>query len=122
MHAPTRTAALQQAQEGWLTGPGALSGVALFPSRKGRLVLIWGLSATSVGLTTAVYVCDRCGTNAAHRRLTKRVRRFTLFFVPLFSVSTTYVDNCTACGRDVEVANAQAKAAVAQRLAGQQPP
>ena len=92
MHAPTRTAALQQAQEGWLTGPGALSGVALFPSRKGRLVLIWGLSATSVGLTTAVYVCDRCGTNAAHR-LTKRVRRFTLFFVPLFSVSTTYVEH-----------------------------
>ena len=83
---------------------------------------IWGFRATSVVLTTAVYVCDRCGTNAAHRRLTKRVRRFTLFFVPLFSVSPTYVDNCTACGRDVEVANAQAKAAVAQRLAGQQPP
>jgi len=64
--------------------------------RKGRLVPIWGFRATSVVLTTAVYVCDRCGTNAAHR-LTKRVRRFTLFFVPLFSVSTTYVDTCTAC-------------------------
>jgi len=84
-------------------------------------VLIWGFRATSIVLTTAVYVCDRCGTNAAHR-LTKRVRRFTLFFVPLFSVSTTYVDTCTACARDVEVARAQAEAAVAQRRVGQQPP
>ncbi len=84
-------------------------------------MLIWGFRATSIVLTTAVYVCDRCGTNAAHR-LTKRVRRFTLFFVPLFSVSTTYVDTCTACARDVEVARAQAEAAVAQRRVGQQPP
>ena len=95
--------------------------MALFPSEKGRPVLIWGCRATSVVLTAAVYVCDRCGTNAAHR-LTKRVRRFTLFFVPLFSVSTIYVDTCTACGRDVEVARAQAKAMVAQRRAGHHPP
>jgi len=44
------------------------------------VVLIWGFRGSSVVVTTAVYVCDRCGTNAAHR-LTKRVRRFTLFFV-----------------------------------------
>jgi len=94
--------------------------VTLVPSRKGRLVLIWGFRGSCVVVTTAVYVCDRCGTNAAHR-LIKRVRRFTLFFVPLFSVSTMYVDTCTACGRDVEVAKEQAKAAVAQRRAGQQP-
>jgi len=71
-------------------------------------------------LTTAVYVCDRRGTSAAHR-LTKRVRRFTLFFVTLFSVNTTYVDTCTACARDVEVANA-GQGTVAQRRACQSPP
>jgi hypothetical protein len=41
----------------------------------------------------------------------KRTRTFTLFFVPLFPVSTKYLDTCAACGRVVDVPEQQALAA-----------
>jgi hypothetical protein len=62
---------------------------------------------SSVLLATLIYVCDRCGQNAEHH-VVKRTRTFTLFFVPLFSVSTKYLDTCAACGRVVDVPEQQA--------------
>ena len=73
-------------------------------------MIIWGLRAYTTLLATLVYVCDRCGTNAAHQ-LTKRVRKFTLFFIPLFPVGTKFLDTCVACGRTIEVARPDAEAA-----------
>lgn len=78
-------------------------------------MLIWGIRVTAALVATLVYVCDRCGQHAAHQ-LVRRVRKFTLFFVPLFPVGTKYLDTCVACGRTIEVARADAEAA-AQRLA-----
>jgi hypothetical protein len=42
------------------------------------------------------------------------VRKFSLFFIPLFPVSTRYRDTCTHCGRTIEVSPQQAEAAVRQ--------
>lgn len=76
-------------------------------------MLIWGFRVVSAVLATFVYACENCGHNAAHH-LSRHVRKFTLFFVPLFAVSTRYRDTCTACGRVVEVSQQQAEAAMAQ--------
>ncbi len=78
-------------------------------------MLIFGLSVKEALVGTLFFVCEVCGNQAAHQ-LVRRVRRFTLFFVPLFPVSTRYVDSCSACGRVIDVPRAQAEAA-----AGSQP-
>lgn len=77
-------------------------------------MLIFGLTARDALLATLVFVCERCGNQAAHH-LIRRVRKFTLFFVPLFPVSTRYLDSCVACGRTVEVPREQAERAAAGR-------
>jgi hypothetical protein len=46
--------------------------------------------------------------------LIKRTRKFSLFFIPLFPVGTTYLDSCTACGRVIEVSKDQAEVAARQ--------
>jgi hypothetical protein len=77
------------------------------------LVLIIGVRVSEVLLATLFYVCEVCGNSAAHR-LSKRVRRLSLFFLPLFSIGTTYFDSCTACGRLIEISREQAETAAAQ--------
>jgi predicted RNA-binding Zn-ribbon protein involved in translation (DUF1610 family) len=76
-------------------------------------VLIFGFGVTQSLLATLVFVCETCGTNAAHH-LVRRVRKFSLFFIPLFPISTSYVDTCVACGRSIEVTREQAEVALAQ--------
>lgn len=79
-------------------------------------MIIWGFRVTQALLATLNYVCDNCRQPAAHQ-LVKRVRKFTLFFIPLFPVSTKYVDTCTYCGRTIEVPKEQAELALAPRAA-----
>jgi uncharacterized Zn finger protein len=79
-------------------------------------MLIFGFRVTSALLATITYLCDRCGQPAAHH-LVKRQRKFTLFFIPLFPVSTKYTDTCTYCGRVLEVPREQAEAALTQQRA-----
>ncbi len=76
-------------------------------------MLIFGLGVSQVLLATLVYLCETCGNNAAHQ-LVKRVRKFSLFFIPLFPVGTRYVDTCTACGRSIEVSPEDAETAASQ--------
>jgi hypothetical protein len=71
-------------------------------------MLILGFGVSDVLLGTLVYVCDRCGQNAAHE-VVKRVRKFTLFFVPLFPFSTKYATQCTFCGMEQQVTKEQAE-------------
>lgn len=75
-------------------------------------MLIFGLSSKQVLLATLFYVCEVCGNQAAHQ-LVKHVRRFTLFFIPIFPVGTRYLDTCTHCGRTLDVPRDRAEAAVA---------
>ena len=76
-------------------------------------MLIIGFGVREVLLSTLVFTCETCGNHAAHQ-LSKRTRRFSLFFIPLFSVGTKYLDSCTACGRVIEVGRQQAEAAAGQ--------
>lgn len=75
-------------------------------------MLIFGLSARDFLLATLSFVCEHCGNRGAHH-LVKRVRKFSLFFIPLIPVSTRYFDTCTVCGRTVDVPRAEAERAVA---------
>ena len=76
-------------------------------------MLIIGFSVRELLLSTLVFVCETCGNHAAHR-LTRRTRRFSLFFIPLFSVGAKYLDDCTACGRVLEISRQQAESAAGQ--------
>ena len=75
-------------------------------------MLIFGFSTKQTLLATLVYICEVCGNNAAHQ-LVKRSRRFTLFFIPVLPLGSSYVDTCTACGRGIAVAADRAEAAAA---------
>jgi predicted RNA-binding Zn-ribbon protein involved in translation (DUF1610 family) len=76
-------------------------------------MLIIGVGETEILLSTLVFTCETCGNHAAHR-LTKRSRKFSLFFIPLLSFGTKYLDSCTACGRIIEVTKEQAERAARQ--------
>jgi hypothetical protein len=73
-------------------------------------MLIIGFGVTEVLLSTLVFTCETCGSHVAHQ-LTEQNRKFSLFFIPLFSVGAKYFDSCTACGRIIEVSKEQAEAA-----------
>lgn len=77
-------------------------------------MLIFGSRVTVAVVATFVYVCGRCHQNAAHH-LSKRRRFFTLFFVPLIPMGTTYTDTCVACGIAHVVPKEQALGALAQQ-------
>ena len=73
-------------------------------------MLIFGLSSRDFLLATLVFLCERCHQQGAHQLL-RRVRRFSLFFIPLFPVGTRYVDVCTVCGRSITVPREMAEQA-----------
>jgi uncharacterized Zn finger protein len=66
------------------------------------MLFILGVRIYSDLLATVAYVCENCGQHAAHH-LTKRTRKITLFFLPLFPLSTKYLDTCANCGRVLRV-------------------
>ena len=76
-------------------------------------MLIIGFGVTEALLSTLVLTCETCGNHVAHQ-LIKQSRKFSLFFIPLFSVGTKYLDICTACGRIIEVSKEQAETAARQ--------
>jgi hypothetical protein len=61
-------------------------------------VIIFGTRTTVRLLAILNFVCARCGNPSAHR-IEERVRKFTLFFIPLFPIGArrTY-GTCTYCG------------------------
>lgn len=70
------------------------------PARIGygySMLFIFGLRTKAYRLGASTLTCRNCG-NVAAQVLTRRVTRFTLFFIPLFPVASRYVMQCTACG------------------------
>ncbi len=76
-------------------------------------MLIIGFRVSEALLATLFYVCEVCGNSAAHQ-LSKRTRKLSLFFIPLFSVGTSYSDTCTLCGRTIGVDRERAESAALQ--------
>jgi zinc-ribbon family len=77
------------------------------------MLFILGVRVYSELLATVAYVCENCHEHAAHH-LTRRIRKLTLFFLPLFPVSRTYLDTCTYCGRVVRVSKQHVQSAARQ--------
>ncbi|MFV0137825.1 zinc-ribbon domain-containing protein [Streptomyces sp. HMX87] len=71
-------------------------------------MIIFGTKGYLYQLAILTLVCTQCGNPAAHT-LRKRVTKFTLFFVPLFPVSTKYATQCTFCGAEQRLTAEQAE-------------
>jgi hypothetical protein len=78
-------------------------------------LIIWGFKTYTKTLAMLNLAC-RNGHVAAHR-LVKVTRKFTIFFIPLFPVSTKYVSVCAGCGLQLPWDKETADAAVAQASA-----
>jgi len=61
------------------------------------VIFIFGTKGYVTVLGLVTFVCGNCG-NPAAQRIEKWVTKFTLFFIPLFPVSTKYVVQCAMCG------------------------
>ncbi|GAA3492099.1 zinc-ribbon domain-containing protein [Streptomyces cremeus] len=76
-------------------------------------MIIFGTKGYLYQLAMLTLVCGQCGNPSAHA-LRKRVTKFTLFFVPLFPVSTKYVTQCTFCGAERRLERDEAERLQAQ--------
>ncbi|MDG5801848.1 zinc-ribbon domain-containing protein [Streptomyces ossamyceticus] len=81
------------------------------------MLIIFGTKGYLYQLAILTLVCGQCGNPSAHT-LRKRVTKFTLFFVPLFPVSTKYQTQCTFCGAEQKVTAEQAEQLQAQGAGG----
>ena len=72
------------------------------------MLIIFGLTGRSHLVRTISTVCERCGNRGAHH-LTKYVRKFSVFFIPLIPLGTRYDDTCTVCGRVRPITRQQAE-------------
>ncbi|NUS43272.1 MAG: zinc-ribbon domain-containing protein [Mycobacteriaceae bacterium] len=70
-------------------------------------MIVFGTRTYLYQLAMITLVCGRCHNPAAHA-LRKRVTKFTLFFIPLFPLSTRHQLQCTFCGLDQGIAEQQA--------------
>ncbi|WP_037911612.1 zinc-ribbon domain-containing protein [Actinacidiphila yeochonensis] len=77
------------------------------------MLILFGTRSYVYQLAMLTLVCGRCGNPAAHA-LRKRVTKFTLFFIPLFPISTKFSTQCTFCGAQSQVEKAQAESLLAQ--------
>ncbi|HEV7955620.1 MAG: zinc-ribbon protein [Microbacteriaceae bacterium] len=76
------------------------------------MFLLFGTRASHALLSVVTFVCGFCGQNVA-QQVVKSVNRFTLFFVPLFPVSTRYFVECSNCGGTTSLTKAQADNSIA---------
>lgn len=81
------------------------------------MLIIFGTKGYLYQLAILTLVCGQCGHPAAHT-LRKRVTKFTVFFVPLFPVSTKYQTQCTFCGAEQKVDAEKAERLQAQAAGG----
>lgn len=66
-------------------------------------MIIFGVRTSVRLLAMLNFVCARCGNPSAHR-IEERVRKFTLFFIPLFPIGARRTSStCTYCGLATEV-------------------
>ena len=74
----------------------------------GTMFLIFGTRGYQTLLVLVSFICPHCGVDA-HQRVSKVATKFTLFFVPLFTVSTKHFVDCTNCGARTALTKEQAQ-------------
>lgn len=72
------------------------------------MILLFGTTAKLEQMLLVSFICNFCGVHAS-QQVYRRVNRFTLFFVPLFRVSTRYFVECSNCGGVTSLTREQAE-------------
>ena len=72
------------------------------------MILLFGTRAFDAVINIVSFVCGYCDT-LAEQQVIKRTTRFTLFFLPLFPLATTYVNVCNRCHGTTTLTAAQAR-------------
>ncbi|MEU4408619.1 zinc-ribbon domain-containing protein [Streptosporangium sp. NPDC023963] len=70
-------------------------------------MLIFGLRTVARQLGVVTLICRNCGNTAA-QVLSRRVTKFSLFFIPLFPVRTRYGMQCTFCAASYTISKDEA--------------
>lgn len=81
------------------------------------MLIIFGWRSSVARVAMVTLLCHLSQRPAAHP-LDKVTRKLTLFFVPLFPISTRYVLTCTACGFSQRVTKSDAENLVARYSSG----
>ncbi len=76
------------------------------------MLLIFGIKGYISQLAIVMLICQNCQNPAAHR-VQEIVRKFTLFFIPLFPVSRKRTLTCTFCAQTTSITAEQAQHYVA---------
>ncbi|WP_185981787.1 zinc-ribbon domain-containing protein [Skermania sp. ID1734] len=84
-------------------------------------MIIWGLRTVMVQLGVAWLVCPNCRNHCA-QVYREHQRKFTLFFIPLFTTSRTTVRQCSMCGASYRVGPDELRWAAAQAVGTAYPP
>jgi zinc ribbon protein len=84
------------------------------------MLIIWGYRRYLQQLAMLTFLCGNCGNPAAHT-LSRAVTKFTLFFIPLFPISSKYFTQCTFCGTSRRVGKEEAAQLRQQAAYGGQP-
>ncbi|MDO5682976.1 MAG: zinc-ribbon domain-containing protein [Propionibacteriaceae bacterium] len=72
------------------------------------MLLIFGTKGYREILGVVTLVCQACGHPAAHR-LERLTQKFTLFFIPLITVSTKFGMQCAMCSAESRLERADAE-------------
>ncbi len=78
----------------------------------GGMLFIFGFKNSSRNLGLAQAVCPRCGRRAA-QRVDRRKRAFSVFFIPIVPLGSSYEATCTACGVSTGISRTQAEGILA---------
>lgn len=72
------------------------------------MILLFGTKGRETLLSMVTFACHYCGLTAP-QRVFKRATWFTLFFIPLFPVSTRYFVECANCAGTTALTQDQAQ-------------
>jgi hypothetical protein len=73
------------------------------------MLLIFGLKTVVRALPGRPATCRNCGQFVQHY-LDEHARKFTLFFIPVFTISRSYQITCSNCGRISSISGRERKA------------
>ncbi len=73
------------------------------------MLLIFGLKTVLKALQGRPATCRNCG-HYGHHHLEEQARKFTLFFIPVFTTSRSYRITCANCGMVSSISAREKKA------------
>lgn len=88
------------------------AGQVLFRLEGTNMLLLFGLKTVLRPLRGRTATCQTCGL-VVHHYLEERASKFTLFFIPVFTMSRSYRITCSNCGQ-VSAISARKKKALAR--------